>query len=226
MIKSLLIANRGEIAIRIARTAKRMGIKTFAIRTKKEPNAVYLQKVDQVVDFPDTDGSVPEFLDIKNLVKLAVDNNIEAMHPGYGYLSENPDFAAACRDAGVIFVGPSPEIIHAMGDKIVAKEIAKRSNVPMLGGTLGDVMGDTFDKVPNELTKNPIAVDKQKKLIEEISFSISAKSIFANCSGVFATLNKSFVTMFTRASVHCAESITATSNSNGVVKSNDPFSPS
>ncbi len=139
MIKSLLIANRGEIAIRIARTAKRMGIKTFAIRTKKEPNAVYLQKVDQVVDFPDTDGSVPEFLDIKNLVKLAVDNNIEAMHPGYGYLSENPDFAAACRDAGVIFVGPSPEIIHAMGDKIVAKEIAKRSNVPMLGGTLGGI---------------------------------------------------------------------------------------
>ena len=139
MIKSLLIANRGEIAIRIARTAKRMGIKTYAIRTKKEPNAVYLQKVDKVVDFPDTGSQVPEFLDIKNLVKLAVDNNIEAMHPGYGYLSENPDFAAACREAGIVFVGPSPEIIHALGDKIVAKEIAKRSNVPMLGGTLGGI---------------------------------------------------------------------------------------
>lgn len=139
MIKSLLIANRGEIAIRIARTASRMGIKTYAIRTKKEPNAVYLQKVDNVVDFPDTDSGIPEFLDIKNLVKLAVDNNIEAMHPGYGYLSENPDFAQACRDAGVVFVGPSPEIIHAMGDKIVAKGIAKRGNVPMLGGDLEGV---------------------------------------------------------------------------------------
>ncbi len=139
MIKSLLIANRGEIAVRIARTAKRMGIKTYAIRTKKEPNAVYLQKVNEIVDFPDTDGSIPEFLDIKNLVKIAVDHNIEAMHPGYGYLSENPDFAAACRDAGIVFVGPSPEIIHAMGDKIVAKEIAQRSNVPMLGGTLGGI---------------------------------------------------------------------------------------
>ena len=120
MIKSILIANRGEIAIRIARTARRMGVKTYAIRTKKEPNAVYLRKVDCVLDFPETDGSIPEFLDIKNLVKLAVDNNIEAMHPGYGYLSENPDFASACRDAGIVFVGPSAEIIHALGDKIVA----------------------------------------------------------------------------------------------------------
>ncbi len=139
MIKSILIANRGEIAIRIARTAKRMGIKTYAIRTKKEPNAVYLQKVDQIIDFPVTDGTVPEFLDIPNLVKLAVDNGIESMHPGYGYLSENADFARACRDAGVIFVGPPPEIIKAMGDKIIAKEIAHRSNVPMLSGTLGGI---------------------------------------------------------------------------------------
>lgn len=134
-----MIANRGEIAIRLARTAKRMGVRTYAIRTKKEPNAVYLSKVDEVLDFPDTDGSVPEFLDIKNLVKLAVDNNIEAMHPGYGYLSENADFAAACRDAGVVFVGPSPEIIHAMGDKIVAKEIARRSEVPMCSGGLDSI---------------------------------------------------------------------------------------
>lgn len=139
MIKSILIANRGEIAIRIARTAHRMGIKTFAIRTKKEPNAVYLQKVDQIVDFPETDNNVPEFLDIPNLVKLAVDNNIESIHPGYGYLSENADFAQACCDAGVIFIGPSPKIIKAMGDKIVAKGIAHRSNVPMLSGTLGGI---------------------------------------------------------------------------------------
>lgn len=139
MIKSILIANRGEIAIRIARTAKRMGIKTYGIRTKKEPNAVYLSKVDEVVDFPETDGKVPEFLDIPNLVKLAVDNHIDSMHPGYGYLSENADFAQACQDNGVIFVGPSPKIIRDMGDKIVAKEIAMRAGVPMLGGTKGGV---------------------------------------------------------------------------------------
>lgn len=139
MIKSLLIANRGEIAIRIARTAKRMGIRTFAIRTKKEPNAVYLQKVDRIIDFPLTDGSVAEFLDIPNLVAIAKQNGIEAVHPGYGYLSENADFARACREAGLIFVGPAPEIIKAMGDKITAKEIARRSNVPMLGGSLGGV---------------------------------------------------------------------------------------
>lgn len=139
MIKSILIANRGEIAIRIARTARRMGVKTYAIRTKKEPNAVYLSSVDEILDFPETDGSVPEFLDIPNLVKLAVDNHVQSMHPGYGYLSENAEFAAACRDAGVVFIGPSPEVIRAMGDKIVAKDIAHKCGVPMLGGTLGGI---------------------------------------------------------------------------------------
>lgn len=139
MIKSILIANRGEIAIRIARTARRMGMKIYGIRTKKEPNAVYLQKMDVVLDFPETDGSVPEFLDIPNLVKLAVENKIESVHPGYGYLSENADFARACRDAGVIFIGPSPEIIKALGDKIIAKGIAQRSGVRMCGGSLDGI---------------------------------------------------------------------------------------
>lgn len=139
MIKSLLIANRGEIAIRIARTARRMGIRTYGIRTRKEPNAVYLSKVDEVVDFPDTGGEVPEFLDMRRLVQIAVEHNIEAVHPGYGYLSENAEFAQSCRDAGVVFVGPPPETIHALGDKIVAKELARRSHVPMCGGGLGSI---------------------------------------------------------------------------------------
>ena len=139
MIKSILIANRGEIAIRICRTAKRMGIKTYVIRTVKEPNAVYLNFADKVIDFPETDGSVPEFLDIDNLVKLAVDNHVEAMHPGYGYLSENADFAQKCTDAGVKFVGPPAKLIKDMGDKIIAKEIAAKNGVPMLQGSHGSV---------------------------------------------------------------------------------------
>lgn len=139
MIKSLLIANRGEIAIRICRTAKRMGIKTYVIRTVKEPNAVYLNFADHVLDFPDTAGATPEFLDIDNLVKLAVDNNIQAMHPGYGYLSENAEFAQKCTDAGVKFVGPPAKLIKDMGDKIIAKEIAAKNGVPMLQGSEGSV---------------------------------------------------------------------------------------
>ena len=139
MIKSILIANRGEIAIRICRTAKRMGIKTYVIRTTKEPNAVYLDFADKVIDFPETDGTVPEFLDIDNLVKLAVENKVQAMHPGYGYLSENADFAQKCTDAGIKFVGPPAKLIKDMGDKIIAKEIAARNGVPMLQGSEGSV---------------------------------------------------------------------------------------
>ncbi|WP_304708089.1 acetyl/propionyl/methylcrotonyl-CoA carboxylase subunit alpha [uncultured Rikenella sp.] len=139
MIKSLLIANRGEIAIRICRTAKRMGIKTYVIRTVKEPNAVYLDFADQVLDFPETDGTTPEFLDIDNLVKLAVDNKVQALHPGYGYLSENAEFAEKCIDAGVKFVGPPAKLIKDMGDKIIAKEIAAKNGVPMLQGSEGSV---------------------------------------------------------------------------------------
>lgn len=139
MIKSILIANRGEIAIRIARTAKRMGINTFAIRTRKEPNAVYLNAVDQVIDFPEIDGKTPEFLDIENLLLLARENKVQAIHPGYGYLSENANFAERCIQEGIFFIGPLPDVIRKMGDKITAKEIALQSGVPMLGGSKGSV---------------------------------------------------------------------------------------
>lgn len=137
-IQSILIANRGEIAIRIARTAKKMGIVAVGIRTRKEPSAYYLSAMDKIVDFPEREfNTTAEFLDIENLVLLAKVNKIDAIHPGYGYLSENPLFAVRCIEEGVIFIGPSPQIIKDMGDKVVAKEIAARGNVPMLKGSDG-----------------------------------------------------------------------------------------
>lgn len=139
MIQSILIANRGEIAIRIAKTAKRLGVKTYAIRTKKEPNAVYLSAADEIIDFPDVESTIPEFLDIENLVALAKKYNIETVHPGYGYLSENAHFAEQCIANGITFIGPSPQVIRAMGDKITAKAIALQSNVPTFGGSKGSV---------------------------------------------------------------------------------------
>jgi acetyl-CoA carboxylase biotin carboxylase subunit len=160
MIKSILIANRGEIAIRIARTAKRMGIKTYAVRTCKEPNAVYLNAVDTILNFPEADGKIPEFLDIENLVRLAKENNVQAIHPGYGYLSENAVFAERCIQKGVIFIGPSPDVIRKMGDKITAKEIAAKSGVPMLGGSKGSI-------------KN---TDEALKVAEEIGYPIIIKA--------------------------------------------------
>lgn len=144
-ITSILIANRGEIAIRIAQTAKKMGIISVGIRTAKEPNAYYLTQMDQIVDFPDREkNDVPEFLDIESLVLLAKRNKIDAIHPGYGYLSENAQFAIRCTEEGIIFIGPSPRIIQNMGDKVIAKEIAAKGKVPMLGGSNGSV--DTLDE--------------------------------------------------------------------------------
>ncbi len=144
-IGSILIANRGEIAVRIAQTAKKMGIQAIGIRTVKEPDAYYLTQVDKVLDFPDREkNDIPEFLDIESLVLLAKRNKIDAIHPGYGYLSENAQFAIRCTEEGIIFIGPSPRVIQNMGDKVVAKEIAAKGKVPMLGGSNGCVF--TFDE--------------------------------------------------------------------------------
>ncbi len=143
-IKTILIANRGEIAIRIAHTAQKMGIQAVGIRTQKEPNAHYLQHMDVVLDFPEREkNQVPEFLDIESLVMLAKRNEVDAIHPGYGYLSENAQFAIRCTEEGIVFIGPSPRIIQNMGDKVVAKEIAAKAGVPMLGSSKGSVL--TFD---------------------------------------------------------------------------------
>ncbi len=144
-IQSILIANRGEISIRIAQTAKKMGVKAVGIRTKKEPAAYYLNHMDIILDFPEREkDTVPEFLDIESLVLLAKRNRIDAIHPGYGYLSENAQFAIRCTEEGIAFIGPSPRVIQNMGDKVVAKEIAAKAKVPMLGGSKGCV--DTLDE--------------------------------------------------------------------------------
>lgn len=156
-----MIANRGEIAIRIASTARKMGVTTYGIQTSKEPNALYLTAVDKIVDFPDRENNdVPEFLDIENLVLLAKRNKIDAIHPGYGYLSENAQFATRCTEEGVAFIGPSPRIIHNMGDKIIAKELAHKSNVPMLGGSNGSIA----------------TVDEAKEIAQKIGYPIIIKA--------------------------------------------------
>jgi len=138
-IKSLLIANRGEIVIRICRTAKKMGIKTYGIKTTKEPNAYYLSFVDEVIDFIDTQDEVPEFLDVNQIVNIAKEHKIEAIHPGYGFLAESPYFAQRCAVEKIIFIGPSPEAIYKMGNKTIAKKIAGKFRVPLLQGSQGEL---------------------------------------------------------------------------------------
>ncbi len=138
-IKSLLIANRGEIAVRIIETAKKLKIKTFGIKTSKEPNALYLRLVDDVIDFSESLEEIPEFLDIERIIDAARTNKIDAIHPGYGFLAENPYFARRCEEVNIIFIGPSASAIYKMGNKTIAKQIAEKHNVPLLQGSQGTV---------------------------------------------------------------------------------------
>jgi len=138
-IKSILIANRGEIAIRIAKTAKDMGIKSFGIKTSKEPGAYYLQFVDEIIDFTEIISDVPEFLDIDRIIYAIKEYNIDAVHPGYGYLAENPYFAQKCKDQKIIFIGPLPDSIYKLGNKTIAKQLASSHKVPLLQGSNGNI---------------------------------------------------------------------------------------
>ncbi len=138
-IKSLLIANRGEITIRITRTAGKLGIKTYGIKTSKEPNAHYLTFVDEIIDFSDSTNDIPEFLDVERIVNSAKKNKIDAIHPGYGFLAESPFFAQRCEEEGILLIGPSPQVIYKMGNKTIAKQIASRYHIPLLKGSQGNL---------------------------------------------------------------------------------------
>src|SRR5689334_11678838 len=117
-IRKILIANRGEIAVRIARTARAMGIFTVAIHSDADHIAPHTRACDEAVAIGAT------YLDIQSILGAARKAQADAIHPGYGFLAENADFADACRSAGLIFIGPSPEAIRSMGLKIGAREIA------------------------------------------------------------------------------------------------------
>ena len=139
-IKSILIANRGEIAIRIIRTARKLGIRSYVIKTSKEPNAWYLDEADEIIDFSECfDDNTPEFLDIERIIYQAKQHEVDSIHPGYGFLAENPDFARRCEEEKIVFIGPSHDAIYRMGNKTIAKELAKSHNVPLLGGSDGAV---------------------------------------------------------------------------------------
>ncbi|MGV7119146.1 DUF3182 family protein [Sphingopyxis sp. 550A] len=131
-IEKLLIANRGEIAIRIARAARELGIATVAVHSSDDARALHLRLADEVVELP---GNGPAaYLDIAEVVKAAVVHRCDAMHPGYGLLSENADFARACADAGIRFIGPSPQALERFSDKLHAKKLAESAGVPTLEG--------------------------------------------------------------------------------------------
>jgi len=133
--KRLLAANRGEIAIRIFRAATELGLRTVAIYSHEDRLSLHRFKADEAYQIGAGKGPVEAYLDIAGIVELAREKNVDAIHPGYGFLSENPAFARACRDAGITFVGPTPELLELLGDKTAARKLAISAGVPVLPGT-------------------------------------------------------------------------------------------
>lgn len=138
-MKKIVVANRGEIACRLCRTARKMGIATVGIRTAMEPSALYLSYCDEIFDCSSDNQTATVFLDIDRLIAIAHKTGATAIYPGYGFLAENAYFAQKCISEGIVFIGPSPEAIYNMGNKTIARQLAKRYNIPITSGSSGVV---------------------------------------------------------------------------------------
>ena len=134
MIKRVLVANRGEIAVRIIYALKELGIESVAIYSSADENSLHVMLADYAIrigpPFPKD-----SYLNMRSIIAACEISGADAIHPGYGFLAENPEFAEMCRDHNIIFIGPPPEAIRAMGDKIQAKKIMKKAGVPVVPGS-------------------------------------------------------------------------------------------
>ncbi|MCC8985817.1 MAG: ATP-grasp domain-containing protein, partial [Nitrospira sp.] len=137
MFRKILIANRGEIAMRIIRGCRELNIATAAIYSEADSSGIYVKKADE--SYLVGPGPVKGFLDGKQIVEIAKRIGADAIHPGYGFLSENAKFARLCHASGITFIGPSPETIDLMGSKVKARQIAQQAGLPIVPGTEGGV---------------------------------------------------------------------------------------
>ncbi len=134
-IRKILVANRSEIAIRVFRTAHELGIRTVAIYSHEDRYALHRFKADEAYQVGKQGEPIRSYLDIAGILDIAKQYEVDAIHPGYGFLSENPDLARACQAGGIIFCGPPPEILEMLGDKLAARALAAKANVPILQGS-------------------------------------------------------------------------------------------
>ena len=133
MFKKLLVANRGEIAIRIMRSAEELGIKTVAVYEETDKTSMHIMRADEAICI----GTGPrrDYLNVERIIQAAQSSKAEAIHPGYGFLAENPAFSKQCTEAGLVFVGPPPQVIIDMGSKVIARQIMERAGIPVIPGT-------------------------------------------------------------------------------------------
>src|SRR5918997_4885297 len=131
MLKKVLVANRGEIAIRAFRAANELGIRTVAVYTPDERDSLQRQKADEAYEIGEAGHPIRAYLDVETLVQTALDVGAEAVYPGYGFLSESAELAQACEEAGLIFVGPSSQVLSLTGDKLEARRAAEEAGIPV-----------------------------------------------------------------------------------------------
>ncbi len=151
MFSKILIANRGEIAVRIIRTASEMGIKTVAIYSEADRRALHALSADQAVFIGDSAPSA-SYLNMDNIIKAAKETGAEAIHPGYGFLAENPKFAKRVVDEGLVFIGPPADVMAKLGDKTTARQIMSDTNVPIIPGLIAsETDPEKFAKTADEM---------------------------------------------------------------------------
>ncbi len=141
MFSKILIANRGEIACRIIRTCRKLGIKTVAVYSEADRNSLHTQQADEAYLL----GPAPpkeSYLNLDKILEIAQVSGAQALHPGYGFLSENASFARRCEETGIRFIGPTPDVMEKMGDKIRARRLAQKAGLPVLPGT-NEALDDT-----------------------------------------------------------------------------------
>ena len=133
--EKILVANRGEIAIRVFRACYDLGLKTVAIYSKEDINSLHRTRADEAYMVGMRKSPLAGYLDIDRIIQIALDHDVDAIHPGYGFLSENADLARACEENGIAFIGPDAEIIEKMGDKDAARRTMREAGVPIAFGT-------------------------------------------------------------------------------------------
>ncbi len=134
-IRRILVANRGEIAIRVMRAATELGAHSIGVYSQEDRFALHRYKADESYQIGKDKGPVDAYLDIPDIIRIAKETKADAVHPGYGFLAENPAFAEACAEAGITFIGPSPDTMRALGNKVMARKIAVKAGVPVMPAT-------------------------------------------------------------------------------------------
>ncbi|WP_230970128.1 ATP-binding protein [Nitrogeniibacter aestuarii] len=159
-IKSILVANRSEIAIRVLRGASELGLRTVAIFSNEDRFALHRFKADESYLVGAGKKPLQAYLDIDDIIRIAKENDVDAIHPGYGFLSENPEFADACAKAGIAFIGPKGAVMRTLGNKVAAREVAIKAGVPVVPAT-GALPGD---------------IEEVKRMAAEIGYPLMLKA--------------------------------------------------